>query len=110
MGSDTGLLGITGYSVSLVIPLLVLGYLGPILRKKLPEGVTLTQFILARFGYVALGLTNVISLLYMVVFLISEVTGLGFLLEMYGLDPLVAQIVICFSTAIYTGISSYLRI
>ena len=50
-------------------------------------------------------MTNLISLLYMSVFLISEVTGLGFLLEMYGINPLVAQIVLCISTALYTALS-----
>lgn len=102
VGSSTGILGVFAYSISIVIPLLALGILGPLLRKRLPDGVTITEFILMRFGKAASILANVITLLYMSVFLISELTALGALLESYHIYVLWAQIVVCASTALYT--------
>ncbi len=105
VGSDTGLLGVFAYAFSIVVPILILTWLGPILRRKLPGGVTITEFILCRYGLLAHIVTNCITLLYMSVFLVTELTALGFLVEAYGINVLTAQIVVCASTALYTCIS-----
>lgn len=77
----------------------------PILRQKVPNGVTITEFVRVRFGWAAFVFTNIITLVYMSVFLISELTSLGFLLESYNIQVLPAQIIICLTTTLYTALS-----
>jgi len=105
IGSLLGVFGVFSYSVAMVVPLLALGVLGPILRQKVPFGVTVCEFVRLRFGWAAFFVTNTITLVYMSVFLISELTALGYLLETYNIDVLPAQIVVCLTTTLYTALS-----
>ena len=41
------------YALSSALPLLVFGWLGPIIRRKCPEGFVLTEWTRQRYGLVA---------------------------------------------------------
>ncbi|KAJ3272550.1 hypothetical protein HK104_004454 [Borealophlyctis nickersoniae] len=104
VGATLGVLGTIDYAVACVVPLGILCIMGPALRAQAPEGVTLTQFVLTRYGWPAQFVTNLMTIFYMSIYLISELTALAFLLETFGIDPLVPQIVVCVATLLYTAI------
>lgn len=47
-----GVQGLVVYTLSSSLPLLVFGFLGPIIRKKCPEGFVLTEWTRQRYGVV----------------------------------------------------------
>lgn len=48
-----GVQGLVVYALSSGLPLLIFGYLGPIIRRKCPEGFVLTEWTRQRYGIVA---------------------------------------------------------
>lgn len=103
VGSQLGVLGVFDYALATILPLGLLCILGPVIRRKAPNGVTITQFVLTRYGWGAQMLTNLTTLFYMGVYLCTELTALAYLLSLYGVNPLWPQIVLCTGTIIYTG-------
>ncbi|KAI9353029.1 hypothetical protein DFJ73DRAFT_759810 [Zopfochytrium polystomum] len=104
VGYDFGVLGAFAYAFACIVPFPVLVLMGKVLRDRAPNGVTITEFVLIRFGWAAQILCNLSSLGYMFVYLISELTALASLVQVFGLDPLAPQIAVCVTTAIYTAI------
>ena len=47
-----GVQGLVVYSLSSALPLLIFAYLGPIIRRKCPEGFVLTEWTRQRYGVV----------------------------------------------------------
>lgn len=47
-----GVQGLVVYTLSSSLPLLVFGFLGPVIRKKCPEGFVLTEWVRQRYGIV----------------------------------------------------------
>lgn len=95
--------GVFGYAIASTFPFLVLLHLGPEVRKNFPNGFCLTDWVLERFGrptqlYVAL-----ISVFYMWIYLVAELTSMGNLIKSFsGLDPLTAVIPVALVTMLYT--------
>lgn len=95
--------GVFGYAIASTFPFLVLIFLGPEVRKNYPTGFCLTDWVLERFGrptqlYVAL-----ISVFYMWIYLVAELTSMGGLVNTFaGLDPLTAVIPVALVTMLYT--------
>lgn len=48
-----GVQGLVIYALSSALPLLLFGFLGPIIRRKCPEGFVLTEWTRQRYGVVA---------------------------------------------------------
>lgn len=48
-----GVQGLVVYALSSALPLLVFGALGPIIRRKCPEGFVLTEWTRQRYGAIA---------------------------------------------------------
>lgn len=46
VGTYTGSLGIAGYAISVIVPLIILDRVSPFLRRELPNSVTLNDFVL----------------------------------------------------------------
>ncbi len=47
-----GVQGLVVYALSSSLPLMVFGFLGPIIRKKCPEGFVLTEWTRQRYGII----------------------------------------------------------
>jgi hypothetical protein len=47
-----GLQGVIVYALSSSLPLLIFGYLGPIIRRKCPDGFVLTEWTRQRYGVI----------------------------------------------------------
>ena len=50
VGYYGGFFDVLGYALSASIPFLLLAYLGPIIRSRLPMGVTLADYVRTRVG------------------------------------------------------------
>lgn len=104
VGARVGLLGVVGYAVAVVAPLLALGFAGRRLRELMPSGHGLTEFVQARFGRTTHGAVVVITLLYMLVATVAELTAAGALLErLTGLDARVGILAVVAVTLAYTA-------
>lgn len=47
-----GVQGLVIYALSSALPLMVFGFLGPVIRRKCPEGFVLTEWTRQRYGII----------------------------------------------------------
>ena len=117
-----GVQGLVVYTLSSSLPLLVFAFLGPIIRKKCPEGFVLTEWTRQRYGvitalylslltyYSSLShliepdlLTESIRLITLFLYMVAELSALQQIINaLTGLDGLPAVIVECAVTTAYT--------
>jgi Na+/proline symporter len=99
-----GFWDVLGYAVSASTPFLLLAYVGPMIRERLPQGITLADFARHKLGRSMQIYVGVISILYMFTFLFAEFTAIGKAMEyLAGMDPLVPMIFVGIVTAAYTA-------
>ncbi len=72
-----GFWDVVGYAVSASTPFLLLAYVGPMVREKLPDGVTLADYVRMRIGRPMQIYVGIISVIYMFTFLFAEFTAIG---------------------------------
>lgn len=77
VGAGVGIIAVLGYALGAATPIAVFGYLGRTLRRKVPSGHSLTEFIRLRFGRAFHSYVVMISILYMLVFVTAELTAIG---------------------------------
>ena len=90
-------------NLACIAPVLLLMWMGPVLRNKMPGGVTITEFVRYRYGFVSEILTGLVTVFYMAIYLCSELTALSEFLQTFGINGLAPAIVVCAATATYTG-------
>ena len=76
-----GIGAVTGYALGTAAPMLFLYNFGPKIRKELPKGLSLTEFIDKRFGKIVLKICLFLIIFYLTIFLIAEVTAISSLLK-----------------------------
>ena len=104
VGYYGGFWDVTGYAVSAATPFLLLAYVGPMMRERLPEGVTLADYVRMRLGRPMQVYVGLISVLYMFTFLFAEFTAIGKGMEILaGLEPLIPMVAVAIVTAAYTA-------
>jgi Na+/proline symporter len=104
VGYYGGFWDVFGYALSASTPFLLLAYVGPMVRERLPEGVTLADYAKSRAGRPMQIYVGLISILYMFTFLFAEFTAIGKVMEiLVGIDPLVPMVSVGFVTAAYTA-------
>ena len=77
VGYYGGFWDVVGYAVSASTPFLLLAYVGPMIRERLPSGVTLADYVRIRLGRPMQVYVGLISVLYMFTFLFAEFTAIG---------------------------------
>lgn len=82
-----GIAAVVGYAVGEAIPMLVYVKLGPRIRELIPEGHSLTEYALARYGPAMYAFVLLVSLFYMFVFLSAELTGIASALQLIAGVP-----------------------
>ncbi|MFB6266657.1 MAG: sodium:proline symporter [Halodesulfurarchaeum sp.] len=82
-----GIAAVAGYAVGEMLPMLVYARLGPRIRELIPEGHTLTEYALARYGPVMYGFILLVSVFYMFIFLAAELTGITSALQLVAAVP-----------------------
>lgn len=104
IGATSGLIGVAGYVVAVVLPLLALVVLGQRVRALLPQGRSLADFARRRYGRAMQVTVAVITLFYMGVVAAAELTAAGGILaQLTGVDArwILAGIVLV--TLVYTA-------
>ena len=95
--------GLVIYSLASALPILVFGYLGPIIRRKCPEGFVLTEWTRQRYGIVAMLYLSFMTLVTLFLYMVAELSAIGQVVTaLTGLDGLPVVIVECVITTIYT--------
>ncbi len=104
VGYYGGFWDVLGYSLSASTPFLLLAYVGPMIRRKLPDGVTLADFVRMRIGREMQVYVGIISVLYMFTFLFAEFLAIGKAMELLaGMNPLHPILLVAAVTAAYTA-------
>ena len=98
-----GIGAVIGYALGTAFPLFILIYLGQKFRKLYPKAKTLIEVVRLRFGQKLFKLILFLSIFYMSIFLIAEVTAVSILINyISGIDLWVTALIIITSSLIYT--------
>ena len=102
VGYYGGFWDVVGYAVSAATPFLLLAYVGPMIRERLPSGVTLADYVRIRLGRPMQVYVGIISVLYMFTFLFAEFTAIGKAMEtLSAMEPLIPMALVGIVTAAY---------
>ena len=98
-----GIGAVIGYALGTAFPLFILIYLGQKFRKLYPKAKTLIEVIRLRFGKKLFKLILFLSIFYMSIFLIAEVTAVSILINyISGVDLWITALIVIVSSIIYT--------
>ena len=98
-----GIGAVIGYALGTAFPLFILMYLGERFRKLHPRGKTFIEAIRIRFGKKLFKLILLLSIFYMTIFLIAEVTAVSILINyISGTDLWITSLIVILSSLAYT--------
>ncbi len=98
-----GIGAVIGYALGTAFPLFILIYLGKKFRIFYPKGKTLIEVIRLRFGSKLFKLILFLSIFYMTIFLIAEVTAVSILINyISGTDLWITALTVIASSLAYT--------
>ncbi|MDN5844509.1 MAG: sodium:solute symporter, partial [Alcaligenaceae bacterium] len=99
-----GLAAVIGYALGAMSPRLLMIPLGRRMRELIPQGHTLSEFVIVRYGRTMYGLTLLIMLFYMFIALTAEITAIAKLVALLAPVPLWATAaVVMGATLLYTS-------
>ncbi|KFA75345.1 hypothetical protein S40288_01992 [Stachybotrys chartarum IBT 40288] len=108
LATIAGVQGMLIYAFSSALPMLIFGFLGPIIRRKCPEGFVLTEWTKQRYGTLTMLYLSVMTLLTLFLYMVSELSAIGQVVTaLTGLDGLPVIIVQCVITTIYTSVGGF---
>jgi SSS family solute:Na+ symporter len=103
VGAFVGPVALAGYAVGAALPFLVFAWCGGAIRRRLPQGRSIGEFAQARFGAGVRRWVSALSVLYMLCFLVAELTAIGAIAAMLaGLPPALPIVGVAVATLIYT--------
>ncbi|POR32903.1 Urea transporter [Tolypocladium paradoxum] len=103
-----GVQGVVVYALASALPLLVFGALGPVIRRKCPEGFVLTEWTRQRYGTVTMLYLSFMTLVTLFLYMVAELSALGQVVgALTGLDRLPVIIIECAVTTIYTSLGGF---
>ncbi|OAA53483.1 Sodium/solute symporter [Niveomyces insectorum RCEF 264] len=83
----SGLQGVLVYAVSTALPMFVFAALGPVIRRKCPEGFVLTQWTQQRYGVPAAIFLGFLTLATLFLYMLAELSAIGQVVNaLTGLD------------------------
>ena len=98
-----GIGAVIGYSLGTAFPLFILIYIGKKIRNSHSKGRTLIEVIRRRFGLNLFKLILFLSIFYMTIFLIAEVTAVSMLINyISGTDLWITASIVIVSSLVYT--------
>ncbi len=103
VGAFVGPIAIAGYAIGSALPFVILAWAGPSIRRRLPQGSSLTEFAAERFGQGFRRYSALLSVLYMLCFLAAELTAIGAITQLLsGLNGSAVIIAVALATLVYT--------
>ena len=98
-----GIGAVIGYALGAAFPLFILIFLGERFRKLFPQAKTLIEVIRLKFGKNLFKLILFLSIFYMLIFLIAEVTAVSMLINyISGASLWITASIVILSSLIYT--------
>ena len=98
-----GIGAVIGYALGTAFPLFILIYLGKRFRKLYPKGKTLIEVVRLRFGKKLFKLILFLTIFYMFIFLIAEVTAVSLLVNyISGTSLWITALIVIVSSLTYT--------
>ncbi|MCU0526562.1 MAG: Na+/proline symporter [Elainella sp. Prado103] len=103
VGASSGIVGILGYGVGSAAPMLLFTQLGSRIRRLMPNGHSLNEFVLYRFGNAMYGVVLLLIVFYMFVYLAAELTAISKAVQILAEVPLGwTALVVITATFVYT--------
>ena len=103
-GTWAGIVALIGYGVGQAAPLAAFVILGPRMRRLMPDGHSLTEYVWHRFGPAMYVFALVVILFYMFIFLSAELTGFALAFNIVADTPLaVTAVIVGALTVAYTA-------
>ncbi|GAB4458313.1 MAG: hypothetical protein OHK0037_01980 [Elainellaceae cyanobacterium] len=103
VGASSGIAGIVGYCLGSAAPLALFTQIGPRLRQILPNGHSLNEFVLYRFGNAMYLLALGVIVFYMFIYLAAELTAIAKAVQILADVPLGwTALVVITATFFYT--------
>lgn len=103
LATIAGVQGVVIYSLSSALPMIVFGLLGPVIRRKCPEGFVLTEWTRQRYGTITMLYLSFMTLVTLFLYMVAELSAVGQVVTLLtGLDGLPVIIVQVAVTTIYT--------
>lgn len=94
LATITGVQGVIIYAVTSALPLLIFSYLGPIIRKKTPDGFVLTEWVRQRYGVAVAIYLSFLTLATLFLYMVAELSALYQIVStLTGMDGLPVIIV-----------------
>jgi len=98
-----GIGAVIGYALGTAFPLFILVFLGKKFRKLYPKGKTLIEVVRLRFGTKLFKLILFLTIFYMFIFLIAEVTAVSILVNyISGTNLWITALIVIVSSLVYT--------
>ena len=98
-----GIGAVIGYALGTAFPLFILIFLGEKFRKLYPKGKTLIEVVRLRFGTKLFKLILFLTVFYMFIFLIAEVTAVSILVNyISGTTLWITALIVIASSLVYT--------
>ncbi|KPM45109.1 hypothetical protein AK830_g1504 [Neonectria ditissima] len=108
LATIAGVQGMVVYALASALPILAFGFLGPVIRRKCPEGFVLTEWTRQRYGTVAMLYLSFMTLVTLFLYMVAELSAIGQVVTaLTGLDGLPVIIVQCVITTIYTSLGGF---
>ncbi|KAK7715354.1 hypothetical protein SLS64_004054 [Diaporthe eres] len=108
LATIAGVQGVVTYALMSALPLLIFAALGPVIRRKCPEGFVLTEWTRQRYGVITALWLSFLTLVTMFLYMVSELSAIGQVVStLTGLDSLPVLIVQCVVTTIYTSLGGF---
>ena len=103
-GTWAGIIALIGYGIGQAAPLAAFVVLGPRMRRLMPDGHSLTEYVWHRFGPAMYVFALIVILFYMFIFLSAELTGFALAFNIVADTPLgVTAVIVGVLTVAYTA-------
>lgn len=103
-GTWAGLVALIGYSIGQAAPLFAFIFVGPRMRRLMPQGHSLTEYIWHRYGPYMYAFGLVVIVFYMFIFLAAELTGISQAVHLLADTPLwLTAVIVGLLTVAYTA-------
>jgi Na+/proline symporter len=73
----TGIVALAGYAAGSALAIAIFAWLGPRMRRLLPEGHAITEFVFHRYGRAMYAFVLIATVAYMFIYLAAELTAIG---------------------------------
>ena len=103
-GTWAGIAALIGYGIGQAAPLAAFVLVGPRMRRLMPDGHSLTEYVWHRFGPAMYVFALIVILFYMFIFLSAELTGFALAFNIVADTPLaVTAVIVGVLTVAYTA-------